>query len=171
MKRPETGPIDHWSHGGGDLLAAGRALVAGGRLGAYLEIAVEPLGTFVADGLVDDVRACWQALVARLPASAVARRESWFMIGAVVAGDPVALVDLAKQLLDVMKIRPRTPPYRVAMLLIELDPQDPQAALEADCASDLQDVDGDCLGWVTARRLRPGKPDIQTAIDWVVGGD
>jgi hypothetical protein len=171
VKRPETGPIDHWSHGGGDLLAAGRALVAGGRLGAYLEIAVEPLGTFVADGLVDDVWACWQALLARLPAGAVARRESWFMIGAVIGGDPIALVELATALLDVMKTRPRSPPYRVAMLLVEIDREDPEAAFAADCASDLQDIDGDCLGWVTTRRLRPGKPDIQTSIDWVVGGE
>lgn len=168
MKRPETGPIDHWSHGGGDLRAAGRALVAGGRLGAYLEIAVEPLGTFVADGLVDDVWACWQALIARLPAGAVARRESWFMIGAVVSGDPVQLVDLGRELLEVMKHRPRTPPYRVAMLLVELDPADPDAAFDADVSGELHDLDGDCLGWVTATRARGA---VTAAVDWVIRED
>lgn len=171
MKRPETGPIDHWTHGGGDLNAAGRSLVAGGRLGAYLEITVEPLGTFVADGLVDDVWACWQAMIARLPAGAVARREAWFMIGAVVTGDPVALVDLAKELLAIMKQRPRSPPFRVAMLLVELDPADPEAALAADLAGELRDIDGDCLGWVTAKRIRAGRPEIAANVDWVVGGD
>ena len=169
MKRAETGPIDHWTHGGGDLLAAGRAL--GGRLGAYLEITVEPLGTFVADGLVEDVWACWQALIARLPTGAVARRESWFMLGAVLTGDPVALVDLAKELIAIMKQRPRTPPYRVAMLLVEVDPADPEAAFAADLAGELQDLDGDCLGWVTAKRIRPDKPDVAASVDWIVGGD
>jgi hypothetical protein len=171
VKRAETGPIEHWSHGGGDLAAAGRALVASGRLGAYLEIAVEPLGTFVADGLVDDVWACWQALIARLPADAVAKREAWFMIGAVLSGDPVALVDLAKELLAIMKQRPRTPPYRVAILLVELDAADPEAAFAADLAGELQDLDGDCVGWVTAKRIRPGKPEVSASVDWVVGGD
>ncbi len=171
MKRPETGPIEHWSHGGGELLAAGRELVARGSLGAYFEIAVEPLGTFVADGLVDDVWACWQALIARLPAKAVARRESWFMIGAVIPGDPVALVDLANELLGIMKQRPRTPPYRVTALLVEIDRADPEVAFLVDMAHELHDIDGDCLGWVTAKRVRPGKPEVTASVDWVVGGD
>lgn len=171
MKRPETGPIDHWSHGGGELLPAARTMVAKGTLGAYLELAVEPLGTFVADGLVDDVWACWQAMIARLPAGAVARRESWFMIAAVVPGDPLALVDLAKELLAFMKQRPRTPPYRVWSLLVEIDREDPEVAFLVDVSDELHDIDGDCLGWVTANRIRPGKPGVAAKVDWIVGAD
>ncbi len=169
MKRPETGPIDHWSHGSGELGAAASAMAASGRLGAYLEIAIEPLGTFVANGLVDDVWACWQALIARLPAGAVARRESWFMIGAIVAGDPLELVALAKELVAIMKQRPRTPPYRVAILLVELDRTDPEAALLADVSDELHDLDGDCIRWVTAKRGSRG--DVHATVDWVLGGD
>lgn len=167
MKRSEPGPIDRWTHGGGDLDAAVRALSASGRLGAYLEFRVEPLGTFVAGDLVDDVRAAWDAMVTRLPAGAVARREGWFSIGAVVAGDPVTLVELARGVMRVLTARPRTPPYRAAALCVQVDRDDPEAALLVDVTMHLDDQDGDALGWVTAKRLIPGRAEVDGNVDWL----
>ena len=57
------------------------------------------------------------------------------------------------------------------MLLVELDPTDPEAAFAADLTGELRDIDGDCLGWVTAKRIREGRPEIAASVDWVVGGD
>jgi hypothetical protein len=165
MKRGGQIPGEKWTHGGGDLEAAVRALAASGRLGAYIEFRIEPLGTFVAGDLAEDVRAAWDALTARLPDGAIARREGWFSIGAVVAGDPVKLVDLSKAVLAVLTTRPRTPPYRAAALCVQVDRDDPDSALLVDITSHLDDKDGDALGWVTPRRIGPS--DVDGDVDWI----
>jgi hypothetical protein len=167
MKRSEPGPMERWEHAGGDLDAAVRALAASGRLGAYMEFRIEPLGTFVAGDLVDDVRAAWDAMISRLPAGAVARREGWFAIGAVVAGDPVTLVELARGVMRVLTQRPRTPPYRAAALCVQVDRDDPETALLVDITAHLDDVDGDAMGWVTAKRLIAGKDAVDGTVDWI----
>jgi hypothetical protein len=167
MKRSEAVPGQRWTHGGGDLEAAMRALAASGRLGAYVEFRVEPLGTFVAGDLAGDVRAAWDALTPLLPEGAVARREGWFSIGAVIAGDPVTLVALARQVMRILTSRPRTPPYRAAALLVQCDRNDPEIALLVDITAHLDDVEGDVLGWVTPMRIAPGRPEVDGAVDWL----
>jgi hypothetical protein len=167
MKRADPVPAERWTHGGGDLEAAVKQLSASGRLGAYIEFRVEPLGTFVAGDLAVDVRAAWDAMVPRLPAGAIARREGWFSIGAVAAGDPVTLVELARAVMQVLTARPRTPPYRAAALLVEVDRNDPEAALLVDITGHLDDADGDVVGWVTTRRVAPGRPEVEGSVDWI----
>lgn len=164
MKAPAG---QQWIHGDGDLEAAVRALAASGRLGAYLELRIEPLGTFVAGDLAEDVRAAWDALIPLLPAGAVARREGWFAIGAVVAGDPVTLVELARKSMVAVTARRRTPPFRAAALLVEVVRDDPESALLVDITGALDDVSGDALGWVTPRRIAPGRPEVDGDVDWL----
>jgi len=171
MKRPEPGPPEAWQYGGGNLEDAVRTLAASGRLGAYVELRIEPLGTFVAGDLSEDVAAAWRALVPLLPEGAVARRLAWFAIGAVVAGDPGTLVDMARAVMRVMTARPRSPPYRAAALLVQVDRQDPEAALLVDITAHLDDVEGDVVGWVTPHRLAPGRPEVDGQVDWLgLGG-
>ena len=167
MKRLENVPGERWTHGGGDLEGGVRALAASGRLGAYIEFRIEPLGTFVAGDLAEDVKAAWDALTSRLPDGAVARREGWFSIGAVVAGDPVTLVDIARAVMSVLTARKRTPPYRAAALCVQVDRDDPETALLVDITGHLDDRDGDCLGWVTPRRVVPGHADVDGDVDWI----
>jgi hypothetical protein len=164
-KRDST--TEMWTHGGGDLATAVRALAASGKLGAYLEFRVEPLGTFVAGDLYDDVRAAWDAMVPRLPDDAVARREGWFAIGAVIEGDPVTLVELARGVLAVLTARKRTPPYRAAALCVQIVRADPEIALMVDITGHLDDTEGDVLGWVTPKRLAPDRPEIDGVVDWL----
>jgi hypothetical protein len=158
---------ERWTHGGGDLEAAVRALAASGRLGAYMEFRIEPLGTFVAGDLAEDVKAAWEALTPILPDGAVARREGWFAIGAVVAGDPVTLVNLARTVMRVLVARKRQPPYRAAALCCEVDRDDPEAALLIDITSALDDAEGDNIGWVSPRRVMPGRPEVEGEVDWL----
>jgi hypothetical protein len=167
MKGTEAVPGARWTHGGGDLEAAIRALAASGRLGAYIEFRVEPLGTFVAGDLASDVRAAWDALTPLLPEGAVARREGWFSVGAVIVGDPVTLVDLARAVMKVLTSRPRTPPYRAAALLVEVNRDDPETALLVDITEHLEDIEGDALGWVTTHRIAPGRPEVEGLVDWL----
>jgi hypothetical protein len=165
MKRLDTVPGERWTHGGGDLEGAVRALAASGRLGAYVEFRIEPLGTFVAGDLAEDVRAAWDALTGGLPEGAVARREGWFSIGAVVAGDPVKLVELSRAVLRILTARPRTPPYRAAALCVQVDRDDPESALLVDITAHLDDREGDALGWVTPRRITA--TDVDGDVDWI----
>jgi hypothetical protein len=44
----------------------------------------------------------------------------------------------------------RQPPYRVAITIVEIGADEPEAALEVDVAEEFQDVEGDAIGWVAA---------------------
>ncbi len=167
MKRAGAIPDDRWIHAGGDLEAAVRAQAASGRLGAYIEILVEPLGTFVAGDLTTDLKAAWEAMTPLLPVGAVARREGWFSIGAVVAGDPGLLVELARSVMRVLTARKRMPPYRAAALICEIRRDDPEAALLVDASNAIEDTEGDVVGWAKPYRLAPGRPDVDCDVDWI----
>lgn len=167
MKRPDAEPVDRWTHAGGDLESAVRAMAASARLGAYLELRIEPLGTFVAGDLASDVRAAWDALVPRLPPGSVARREGWFSLGAVVPGDPMALVDIARDVMRVLRERKRVPPYRAAAVLCEVLRDDPEAALQVDVTAALEDVEGDAVGWGIPRRVGMGLRAVDCDVDWI----
>lgn len=167
MKRVDAEPEDRWTHAGGDLETAVRALAASARLGAYVELRIEPLGTFVAGDLAADVRAAWDALLPKLPSGSVARREGWFSIGAVVPGDPMTLVDIARDVMRVMRERRRVPPYRAAAVLCEVLRDDPEAALMVDVTSALEDVEGDAVGWGIPRRVGRGLPAVDCDVDWI----
>jgi hypothetical protein len=167
MKRVDADPEDRWTHEGGDLEGAVRTLAASGRLGAYVELRIEPLGTFVAGDLAADVKAAWEALIPKLPAGSVARREGWFSLGAVVPGDPMTLVDIARDVMRVMRARKRTPPYRAAAVLCEVLRDDPEAALQVDVTSALEDVEGDAVGWGIPRRVHAGMAAVDCDVDWI----
>jgi hypothetical protein len=167
MRRVDAEPEDRWTHGGGDLESAVRSLAASGKLGAYIEFRIEPLGTFVAGDLASDVRAAWDALIPKLPSGAVARREGWFSLGAVVPGDPMSLVDIARDVMRVLRTRKRTPPYRAAAVLCEVLRDDPEAALMVDVTSALEDVEGDAVGWGIPRRVGMGLPAVDCDVDWI----
>jgi hypothetical protein len=137
---------EDWTHNGGDLPAAARAAAGGG---VYVHVQVEPLGTFMAGDLAGEVRAAWDSLLAALPDGAVAFREGWFSIGAVVAGDRRAAIALGRQVVHDLAPRTRIPPYRVAVVLIAIDPDAPEAALEVDVSDHLHDVDEDAIVWVS----------------------
>jgi hypothetical protein len=147
--------------------SAVRALAASGRLGAYVEFRLEPLGTFVAGDLAADVRAAWDTLVPLLPAGAVARREGWFSVGAVIPGDPGTLVEMARKVMRALTARKRMPPFRAGAVLCQVPQDDPEAALLVDVTSALDDVEGDALGWGIPRRVATGMAAVDCDVDWI----